>query len=61
MKKRKDTTAEDRLFVAERQYNRMMDNVTNGIIDRDEIVAAMTIINTAHYIALKENKAHLIK
>lgn len=61
MKKRKENTVEDRLFVAERQYQRMLENVSNGIVNREEIVMAMTVINTAHYIALKHNKAHLIK
>jgi len=61
MKKRNETTIEDRLFVAERQYNRMMENVNNGILDRDEILAAMNAINTVHYMAMRQNKAHLIK
>jgi len=58
MKKR--SPIEDRIFVAERQYQRMLQNVISGIIDRDEIVSALTAINTAHYIALKENKRHLL-
>jgi hypothetical protein len=61
MKKKYDTHAEDLLFVAERQYQRMLERVNQGIIDRDEIVAAMSVINNAHYVAIKENKRHLIK
>lgn len=61
MKKRKDTHAEDVLFVAERQYQKMMESMEQGIIDRDEIYMAMTAINQAHYICVKDNKRHLIK
>lgn len=60
MKKKHKTNAEDRCFVAERQYQRMLERVNLGSIDRHEIVAAMTIINTAHYISIKENKRHLL-
>lgn len=61
MKKKYSTNAEDRIFVAERQYQRMMERVGEGIIDKDEIVSAMTAINMAHYVAIKENKRHLLK
>ncbi len=61
MKKRNETTVEDRLFVAERQYNRMMENTSNGIVDRDEIWRAMDAINVAHWMAIEQNKVHLLK
>jgi hypothetical protein len=61
MKKRNENTVEDRLFVAERQYDRMMENVNQGIINRDEINLAMYTINIAHHLCLEQNKAHLIK
>lgn len=60
MKKREEDV-EGKLFVAERQYNRMMENIKNGILDREEVVRAMDGINRAHRIALKHNKGHLIK
>ena len=61
MGKRKDNAVEDKLFVAERQYSRMMENVSKGILDKDEIASAMTVINAAHYMAIKQNKMYLIK
>lgn len=61
MKKIKDTHIEDVCFVAERQYQRMLERVEEGIVNIDEIVAAMTIINQAHRVAIKENKRHLLK
>lgn len=61
MKKKHRIDAEERCLVADRQYERMLHNVNEGIIDRDEIVRAMTVINTAHYVAIKENKRHLLK
>lgn len=61
LKKKKDTHAEDVCFVAQRQYQRMMENVEQGIIDRDEINMALTAINNAHHIAIKDNKRHLLK
>jgi hypothetical protein len=61
MKKRKEVHSEDTCFVAERQYQRMIENVNQGKVDKDEIVAAMTAINQAHYLAMKENKRYLLK
>jgi len=61
MKKRNENTIEDRMFVGERQYDRMMENVNQGILNIDEIITAMGGIQTAHYIALKQNPRYLIK
>lgn len=60
MKKIEDHV-EDRIITAERQYDRMIRNVKQGIIDKDEILAAMTVINNAHYLAMKHKKRYLIK
>ncbi len=60
MKKKQDNSTEDRCFVAERQYQRMMDRVNQGIADKEEIVMAIEAINIAHYIAIKQNKRHLL-
>jgi len=60
MAKRNENTVEDRLFVAERQYDRMMENVNQGIVNKDEINIAISGIQTAHYIALKQNPRYLI-
>ncbi len=60
MKKKNITTLEDRLFVANRQYDRMMENVKQGIVNKDEINVAISGIQTAHYIALKQNPRYFI-
>lgn len=60
MAKRNENTVEDRLFVAERQYDRMMENVNQGIVNKDEINISISGIQTAHYIALKQNSRYLI-
>lgn len=60
MAKRNENTIEDRLFVAERQYDRMMENVNQGFVNIEEILAAMSGIQTVHYIALKQNPRYLI-
>ena len=52
---------EERVHVAERQYSRMQENLENGIIYQDEIVAAMTVINLAHQIALRKNRRDLLR
>ncbi len=61
MKKKSVIKSEDRCFVADRQYQRMLDRVNQGICDRDEIISAITCIQTAHYIALKSNRRDLLK
>ncbi len=61
MAKRKDTNVDDICFVAERQYQRMIGHIAEGIVDREEIVMAMDAVNIAHKLALKQNKRHLVK
>ena len=56
----KVNTVEDQVFVAERQYNCMMENVKNGVIDQTEVVIAMNMLNRAHWAALSQNKRHLL-
>ncbi len=60
MIKKKFDAIEDRVKSADAQYQRMMDRVNQGIVDKDEMISAMTMINTAHYIALKENRRDLL-
>jgi len=61
MAKRKTDHVADRVHTAELQYNRMLENIEKGIINQQEIVAAMTVINLAHQVALHENRRELIK
>ena len=61
MQKRKSTHAEDLCFSADRQYQRMMENIDQGIIDRNEISRAMLAINNAHNAAIKDDKGYLLK
>jgi hypothetical protein len=60
MRKRKLITLEDRAAHAERAYARMLANVEAGRLDRDEIFAALTSVQTVGYIALKERKRNLL-
>lgn len=52
---------EDRVISAEKQYERMMTNLENGIINQTEIWQAMDLLIIAHKIALNHNKGYLIK
>lgn len=61
MKKKIKRDAEDLCFVAERQYQRMIDHVSGGIIDKDEIIAAMGFLNNAHMAAIMDDKRYLIE
>jgi hypothetical protein len=61
MAKRKFDHIADRVHSAEMQYQRMMDNINKGIVNREEIVAAMDIINMAHQVALHEKRRELVK
>jgi len=61
MKKINSHDAEGSCLVADRQYNRMKEQLDKGIIDREEIVRAMDALNLAHLAAIKENQRHLIK
>lgn len=61
VKEKKDIYAEDRCFVAERKYQRMLDDVSNGKLDRYQIDHAMYDMNIAHLQAIEEKKRHLLK
>jgi len=56
-----EETIRDRLFVAERQYQRMIERFQEGIFDKDEMISSMTAIQTAHYIALKHNPRYFLQ
>lgn len=60
VKVKQSRTVEDICLVAERQYQRMLDNVAKGVIDTQEICRAMDAVNESHRLALRENKRHLI-
>lgn len=60
MIKKGEFDVEGRLKVAERVYDRMLANVNQGIIDKEEIVRAMDEINIAHKICLKYGRTDLI-
>jgi|GEM_PF-2317488 hypothetical protein len=61
MKQKNIDWIEDKVNTAEMQYRRMMTNIDHGIIDRNEIAAAMEMINIAHKIAIHKNRRELIK
>ena len=59
MKKINTITVEDYLAAADLSYNRMIKDVSDGMININQIVSAMSMINNAHYRAIHENKRHL--
>lgn len=58
--KKKVNTVEDTMKDAEVIYQQMIENVNKGIINKDSISYALTVINNATHWALKENKRHLL-
>lgn len=60
MVKKGEFDVEGRLQVAQRVYDRMIANVNQGIIDKEEIFLAMNEINIAHQICLKYGRIDLI-
>ena len=61
MEKNKTDWVKDKVDTADSQYNRMIGNLEKGIVNIGEIIAAMTVINLAHQVALHENRRELVK
>jgi hypothetical protein len=61
VKKKRWNTCEDFLLKAEMSYQAMLKDVFAGKIDKNQMVAAMNMINNAHYAVLREGKRHLLR
>lgn len=61
MNKKKYTSVEDLVSHAERQWEKVKELANDGIFDRNFIAYAMGNLNSAHKLAIEENKEYLIR
>lgn len=59
--KKRFTCVEDQIKCANSEWEKTKENVSKGIVDKDQIATAMGMLNGAHFRTIKENKRHLIK
>lgn len=61
IKRNKSTTVDDFNIRAVTEWNNALQDIKQGIINRDHILFAMGLLNSTHSRALREGKRYLLK